>query len=174
MRLKNYCRITLVMLMTMLPLFAWSNTINSADVNEDGKVSISDVTALIDFLLTDDASSIDYWAADVDGSGTVNIADVTELVNILLYGQTIPATRTFTANGVTFMMVYVEPGTFMMGSNDSDASDSAKPAHEVTLTRGFYICQTEVTWALWEAVMGVNPNSHVDSLMNHAGSWRRS
>ncbi len=67
---------------------------------------------------------------------------------------------TITANGVTFTMVAVQGGTFTMGATaeqGSDANSDEKPAHRVTLS-DFYIGQTEVTQALWEAVMGSNPS----------------
>ena len=50
------------------------------DVNGDGKVSIDDVTDLIQMLLGGTSSA----AADVDGNGKVNIDDVTALINMLL------------------------------------------------------------------------------------------
>ena len=50
------------------------------DVNGDGAISISDVTALIQMLLDGTSSA----AADVDGSGNVNIEDVTALITQLL------------------------------------------------------------------------------------------
>ena len=50
------------------------------DVNGDGAISISDVTALIQMLLDGTSST----AADVDGSGNVNIEDVTALITQLL------------------------------------------------------------------------------------------
>ena len=62
--------------------------------------------------------------------------------------------KTYTANGVSFNMVYVAGGTFQMGSNDGD--DNEKPVHSVTLS-DYYIGQTEVTQELWQAVMGSNP-----------------
>lgn len=68
--------------------------------------------------------------------------------------------HTFTVNGVQFTMVEVGGGTFTMGATyeqGSDAWDEEKPAHEVTLS-DYYIGQTEVTQALWEAVMGSNPS----------------
>ena len=66
----------------------------------------------------------------------------------------------FTVNGVTFTMVLVEGGTFMMGATaeQTGADDWEKPAHRVTLS-DYYIGQTEVTQALWEAVMGETPAS---------------
>ena len=63
---------------------------------------------------------------------------------------------TSTANGVSFKMVRVQGGTFTMGAT-SDASDIEKPAHKVTLS-DYYMGETEVTQALWKAVMGSNPS----------------
>ena len=57
------------------------------DVNRDGNVTISDVTALIDYLLGGDDSSIDVQAADVNGSTDVTISDVTALIDLLLSGN---------------------------------------------------------------------------------------
>lgn len=71
---------------------------------------------------------------------------------------------TFNVNGVQFRMKYVEGGTFMMGApdTDSDAFTKEKPAHNVTLD-SFYIAETQVTWELWEVVMGnIDPFYHVD------------
>lgn len=72
--------------------------------------------------------------------------------------------QTFTVNGVSFNMIKVKAGTFTMGATPdqgTDARESAKPAHKVTLTRDFLIGETEVTQELYEAVMGTNPSSFV-------------
>ena len=74
----------------------------------------------------------------------------------------------FTVKGVSFTMVRVDGGTFRMGATDeqgSDAYDSEKPAHEVTLST-FSIGETEVTQALWKAVMGSNPSYFKDNPQN--------
>lgn len=60
-------------------------------------------------------------------------------------------------NGAEYPMVYVAGGSFMMGSNDSDAYSAASPVHRVTL-RSYWIGKYEVTQELWEAVMGNNPS----------------
>ena len=65
---------------------------------------------------------------------------------------------TFTVKGVSFNMVYVQGGTFQMGSNTGDIDE--KPIHNVTLSP-YKIGQTEVTQELWEAVMGSNPSKFV-------------
>ena len=66
----------------------------------------------------------------------------------------------FTVNGVSFEMVRVEGGTFTMGGTaeqGSDADEDEKPTHQVTLS-SYSIGKTEVTQALWQAVMGSNPS----------------
>ncbi|MBO5549134.1 MAG: dockerin type I repeat-containing protein [Prevotella sp.] len=57
------------------------------DVNNDSKVTIADVTALVNIILGKDDSEpyqYDHVAADVNNDGKVTIADVTALVNIIL------------------------------------------------------------------------------------------
>ncbi len=53
------------------------------DVDGDGNINISDVTALIDLLLTDGSMTA---GADVDGDGNLTISDVTALIDMLLTG----------------------------------------------------------------------------------------
>ena len=64
--------------------------------------------------------------------------------------------KTFTVNGVSFDMMKVEAGTFMMGATPEmkQPFDFEKPAHQVTLTKNYYMGRTPVTQALWVAVMG--------------------
>ena len=71
--------------------------------------------------------------------------------------HTSSTSRTFIVKGVSFRMVYVQGGTFSMGSNDSGAHDDEQPVHSVTLS-DYYIGETEVTQQLWCAVMGSNPS----------------
>ena len=64
--------------------------------------------------------------------------------------------KVYIVNGVSFKMIAVKGGTFQMGSNDG--YDREKPIHQVTLTKDYYIGETEVTQELWTAVMGSNPS----------------
>lgn len=65
--------------------------------------------------------------------------------------------ETFTVNGVSFKMVAVEGGTFEMGSETGDEDE--KPVHSETVGT-FMIGESEVTQALWEAVMENNPSKY--------------
>ncbi len=81
---------------------------------------------------------------------------------------------TLTVNGIKYNMVWVEGGTFRMGATSeqgSDAESDEKPVHSVTLS-SYYIGKTEVTQALWKAVMGSNPSDfNGDNLPVECVSW---
>ena len=74
----------------------WSNTqevtllqghaFELGDVNHDNTVSIADVTALIDYLLSGNGNACTI-CADVNGDQTVSIGDVTALIDKLLSGN---------------------------------------------------------------------------------------
>jgi hypothetical protein len=69
-------------------------------------------------------------------------------------------TKVNQVDGLTY--VWIPPGTFRMGCppDDSECFDNEKPAHTVTLTRGFWIGQTPVTQAAYSKVMGSNPSTY--------------
>ena len=70
------------------------------------------------------------------------------------------AIETFSVKGVSFNMIRVDGGTFTMGATSeqgADADNDEKPVHQVTLST-YCIGETEVTQALWQAVMGNNPS----------------
>ena len=56
------------------------------DVNGDGKVNITDVTMLIDYVLTGNSDGISLDGADCSQDGNVNITDVTVLIDFVLNG----------------------------------------------------------------------------------------
>ena len=99
---------------------------------------------------------------DVNGDGTVDIDDLNEVVNVILgkpHGGA--TTKTYTVGGVSFKMVAVAGGTFTMGATAEQGDDAYSggeyPTHQVTLS-SYSIGETEVTQALWQAVMGSNPS----------------
>lgn len=81
----------------------------------------------------------------------------------------------YSIKGVAFTMKPVQAGTFMMGATPEMmqyAWEMDKPAHEVTLTKDFYMGQTEVTQELWHAIMGYNPSHNKgDNLPVESVSW---
>ena len=68
--------------------------------------------------------------------------------------------ETITVNGVSFIMVPVQGGTYTRGATDgqgSEAISNEKPTHPVTVS-SFSMGATEVTQELWQAVMEYNPS----------------
>lgn len=64
------------------------------------------------------------------------------------------------AGEVVQRMRWIAPGTFLMGSPESEAGryEWEGPRHEVELTEGFWLADTPCTQELWQEVMGQNPS----------------
>jgi formylglycine-generating enzyme required for sulfatase activity len=72
-------------------------------------------------------------------------------------GTVVGEVREFTALKIKFC--WCPSGTFLMGSPaDAPGSERNEQQFEVTLSKGFWIQQTELTQAQYEALMGVNPS----------------
>lgn len=156
----------LLITQTFILLMAWpfsaSGAVRTGDVNSDGIVGISDVTYLIDYLINSNGQDVPV-NGDVNLDGDINIGDVTSLIDLLFLSH---QEETISVNGVTFTMVFVEGGTFTMGSTPEQWPDHRRnesPLHEVTLS-SYYMAQTEVTQELWMAVMGYNPSTFAGDL----------
>lgn len=166
--LKTVFSLCLMMAMCWTPMKAQLH----GDVNGSGDVTISDVTELIDLLLSNTASDKAY--ADINGDGVVNITDVTALINYLLSHEWPevyePEYLTITVGSTTFRMLLVEGGTFTMGARENDpyVRPWEKPAHEVTLS-DFYIAEFEVTQELWRAVMGTSTYNNTSWFVSSNG-----
>ena len=102
--------------------------------------------------------------ADTGGSQQTTKAAVTKSGDNLI----------LTVGDVTYKLVYVDGGTFTMGATreqGSDAESNEKPSHSVTLS-SYHIGETEVTQALWQAVMGSLPSYISSSSYDLKGSQR--
>ena len=72
--------------------------------------------------------------------------------------------KNFTVTGCKIDMVWIEPGTFTMGSPDAEPGhQSDEKQHKVTLTKGFWLGKYEVTQSQWQTVMGNNPSNFKDA-----------
>lgn len=54
------------------------------DANGDGKVSISDAVAIIDYILSDGATPLVFEAADMNGDGKISISDAVAVIDYIL------------------------------------------------------------------------------------------
>ena len=62
-------------------------------------------------------------------------------------------------NSLGMKMIYIPPGSFTMGSPNSEKGRYRGEAqHNVTISKPFYMSACEVTQEQYEAVMGVNPS----------------
>ena len=61
-------------------------------------------------------------------------------------------------DGLTY--VWIPPGKFQMGCSlgDTECGSDEKPAHPVTITKGFWLGQTPVTQQAYQRVTGQNPS----------------
>lgn len=74
----------------------------------------------------------------------------------------------FSYQNVRMALRWIEPGTFSMGSPENEEGRyDDEVLHQVTLTQGFWMAETTVTQALWQAVMdGENPSRFQDDPNN--------
>ena len=95
----------------------------------------------------------DEHNASVEGNFTVTLTDI-------LYEPSPQPNHLVDLNStVNLEMIWVEPGTFTMGSPSNESGRSSNEIeHSVTLTKGFYLGKYEVTQAQYEAVMEGNGN----------------
>ena len=159
-RLFKRCLTALFTAMVALQAGSAVSTENlRGDVNCSGACGIDDLSTLINYLVTD-ATPPALWLADINGNGVMNMDDLTDLINYLVTGEwlwpdPVPPSPpedawVFTVNGVSFAMIHVDDGTFMMGHENNFHTT---PVHQVTLS-SYWIGETEVTNELWHAVMG--------------------
>lgn len=94
--------------------------------------------------------------------------------SLVSVAQVSPARKTISFEGLSFDMILVEGGDFVMGAlkGHAELNHDDQPGFVVSLS-DFYIAETEVTQGLWYAVMGNNPSffSGDDSLPVDNVSW---
>jgi formylglycine-generating enzyme required for sulfatase activity len=105
-----------------------------------------------------------YSVSDAAG----NDSNVTRVVNVGM------ATTHTVQGAANLQMLWVEPGTFTMGSPSNEANrGSDETQTQVTLTQGFYLGKYEVTQAQYEAVMTGNTNGLNATPSNWPGNANR-
>jgi formylglycine-generating enzyme required for sulfatase activity len=138
---------------------AWLDPGATASDSHDGNLTSSiSVTGTVDVNVTG-VYTLTYSVSD----GASNESNATRTVNVR------KAHSVDLNASVKLDMLWVEPGTFMMGSPTTEAGRKAdrEDEHNVTLTKGFYLGKYEVTQAQYEAVMTGN----TDSLSATPSEW---
>jgi formylglycine-generating enzyme required for sulfatase activity len=148
-------------------LLAWAGYAQSPPA-----LSVQVSNGLVRLRITGDVGSACtiQWASNL--YGTNNWQVLTNLAPLasspyLVADTNVLATRCFyrafaqqvPTNVVTMNMVWISPGTFVMGSPTSEAGrSSAETQHTVTLTKGFYMGNYAVTQGEYLALIGSNPS----------------
>jgi formylglycine-generating enzyme len=118
-------------------------------------------------LSGEDSKSVASWG-EYTGSGDRKEA---------IAKQDIKRPRQFT-NDLGMAFVWIEPGTFMMGSPKSEPGRwDIETLHQVTLTQGYYMQTTPVTQRQWRAVMKKRPSrfkNNGDQCPVEQVSWDRA
>ena len=131
---------------------AWVDPGATASDSLDGNLTSSiTITGTVD-VNTTGVYTLTYSVSD----GASNEANATRTVHV---GQASTHNADLNAT-VQLQMLWVEPGTFTMGSPTTETGRSTNETeHNVTLTKGFYFGKYEVTQAQYEAVMTGNTDS---------------
>ena len=113
----------------------------------------------IGWILEDKNAELLDRIGDKNADNNVAVEEAPELVkqkdNILPSSEN---TKTFTINGQSFKMIFVEGGTFKMGHGSGyDVYGYDMPIQAATVN-SYYIGETEVTQELWKAIMPKNPS----------------
>lgn len=155
----------LIVLLTVLSLTTVVTGVEAQTINVDfdsnGKVDFTD------FIAFAQAFGTTQSLYDLNGNGRVDFPDFLIFVQgFSNSGGSIEPEKEITIDlpgGGTMAFTYIEPGTFMMGSNTTaQFREDENPMHEVTLTHGFYMGTYEVTQAQWETVTGTTPWKGLD------------
>ena len=123
----------------------------------NGQYSLSPGSHSIKISYTGYEDKTDYISVYSDASYNYKLVPIKNTNND---SQSKTKAKTVTVNGVSFEMIFVDGGTFMMGATveqGRDARTNEHPIHDVTLSN-YYIGKFEVTQELWLAVMGNNPS----------------
>ena len=145
---------------TLYALLTGTNPPEAPDVNDDGLPIICGVSSVVMQAIEcamqprrkDRPQSVAAFLQLLDDEGPRLANDE----GTLLIGA---ENQKITVGGVTFAMLPVAGGTFTMGATAEMTSPDRdeKPTRQVTLS-SYYMGETEVTQALWTAVMGSNPS----------------
>lgn len=92
---------------------------NVCDVNGDGAVTASDVTALYNHILYGDMTY--YATCDVNGDGAVTSSDVTAIYNVILFSESVP--EVLVGGDISMITRYEERGAIYKDKNGSSISN---------------------------------------------------
>ncbi len=127
------------------------------DKNNQGKVQLNRVppTKQVAKIAETDQTKKATSVSQKNSLSTVQLSETKSVFSRRQVGERLVKT----INGVQFAFRWCPPGSFIMGSPENETGHLPhENQHKVTLTKGFWLMETEVTQAQWKAVMGDNPS----------------
>ena len=90
------------------------------------------------------------------------------------YGKEAGDRVVISINGVEYAFRWIPAGTYTIGSPKSERGrNNDETQHQVTLTQGFLMLETEITQKQWQTVMGNNPSDFKgDNLPVERVTWK--
>ena len=132
----------------------WSTTQNPTNSNRLGQTNNGNGMGSFTSNLTGLANTTTYYVRSY-ATNSVGTFYGTQIDFITLTPP--PKQGSIYTNSISMEFVYIEPGSFYMGSTVGDSDE--KPVHQVTITQGFYMGKYEVTQKQWVEIMGSNPSN---------------
>jgi formylglycine-generating enzyme required for sulfatase activity/uncharacterized caspase-like protein len=122
--------------------------------NRDGKVSLAELAAYTQ-------EKVPEYVAVRLGRRQMPVLHGSTGRVVLVDASRVMAPTTLTTKAGLIRLVRIPAGSYLMGSPTNEAEDykDQKPQHEVRISRGFYLGETEVTQAQYRAVIGKNPSA---------------
>lgn len=81
----HYSKGSSVVFLSSTPDFEFREaTIQSGDANGDGQVNVTDIVAIVNFIMDNSPTGFIFTAADVNNDGSVNVTDIVQIVNIIM------------------------------------------------------------------------------------------
>ena len=172
--IKNKMNLFCFLFLLAIPASLEAQEASSSDFDGSGTVDFPD------FILFATAFGSSESRFDLNKNGIVDFPDFISFANA--FGKMVEMPSLLTAGDsitvnlrgeVTMDFVYIPPGTFMMGSPETETGRThlESPQHEVTISKGFYLGKYEVTQEQWRKVVLNTPRYSNEEGSNFHEPW---
>jgi formylglycine-generating enzyme required for sulfatase activity len=120
-------------------------------------------SSLVSSCFAQSAKPIENKGLSPENTSKKLVAPATNCPEIKAVGRTLKtgSVKCFDlADGIVIRMIWVEPGSFTMGSPEDEKgrTPEREEQKDVEITKGFWLAETEFLQPHWEKIMGKNPS----------------